>query len=153
MPVLAALDVLGLLVLLPVLIIVAAFQVGGALGIMWLMHKYMRDQLTETTYGQFDFDNFQKLPFQDLLIRLAIMFGGATLLIHLLDYLFVGPWIKKYTFLVCFVLVVLESGAIFAGFHFLFRLDRVRLAVLTAGCVLFYLFWLWYLVAGRNYLA
>ncbi len=153
MPVLAVLDVLGFVVLLLVLVIIAAIQAGGALGMMWLMHKYMRDQLTETTYGQFDFDNYQKLPFQDLVVRLCIMFGSATILIHLLEFILVGTYIRKYTFVVCFALFIFETAAIAAGFHFLFRLDRVRLAVLTAGSALFYLFWLWYLTAGKSFLA
>lgn len=146
MPTLAVLDVLGFGILFVVLLVVAALQSGAAVGIMWLMHKHMRDKLTETTYNQFDFDSFQKTTFQDLLIRLGIMFGAATVVIHLLDFVLVGTLIRKYTFLVCFVLFLLETGAIAAGFHFLFRLDKLRLGVLTAGSALFYLLCLWYLV-------
>ncbi len=146
------LDLLGFGVLLLMLVVMSAIQAVAALGIMWAMHKYWREKLTETTYGEFDFDNFQKPLLQDLLLRLAIMFAVPTILLHLLEFLFIGVMINRHRAIVCMVLFVLETAAIFAGFHFVFRLDKFRLLVLTGGSALFYLFWLWYLAAGK-YLA
>ena len=122
---------------------------------MWLMAILaISIQLTETTYGQFDFDSFQKASFQDLVVRLAIMFGAATLVIHMLDFVFVSTYIQQiHVPRLLHPLPRRTATPSSPDFIFLFRLDRVRLAVLTAGSALFYLFWLWYLVAGRNYLA
>jgi hypothetical protein len=109
--------------------------------------------LASCSYGEFDFDNFQKPLLQDLMLRLAIMFAVPTILLHLLEFLFIGVTINRYRAIVCLTLFVLETAAIFAGFHFVFRLDKLRLLVLAGGSAIFYLFWLWYLVTGTNYLA
>src|SRR4051812_7493272 len=101
-------DLLGLVVLFVVLIIIGIMQAGVAMGVMYGMHKLYPEKLTETTYGSFDFDNFQKPALQDLLIRLAIVFVGATLIIHMLDYLLIGRLIIKYRTIVCLALFMLE---------------------------------------------
>jgi hypothetical protein len=155
MPTLAVLnlDILGLGILFLVLLIMSLTQAGAALGIMWVMHKYWRADLTETKYGEFDFDQFQKNTFQDLMLRLVILFGGPTIVLHMLESFFIGVSMKRHRLIVCLILFVLEMAAIVAGFHLIFRLDKFRLWVLAAGSALFYLLWLLYLASGRTYLS
>jgi len=141
-------DLWGPLVLLVMLPVIGAVQGGIALGAMYLMHTKMRDKLTETTYGRFDFDNFQKIAFQDLLVRLAIIFIGTTFVLHFLDYFLVGAEIRRYRGLVRCFLFILETGAITAGLSYMFRLDRLRLMVLAGVSAVVYLFFLWYLTRG-----
>ena len=141
-------SILGPLVLLILLPFIGAVQGGVTLGVMYLIHTKMRSKLTQTNYGQFDFDNFQKATFQDLLVRLAIIFIGTTLVLHFLDYIFVGAEIRRYRGLVRIVLFVLETGAITAGLYYMFRLDRLRLSILAGVNALVYLFFLWYLTRG-----
>lgn len=146
-------DIIGAVVLFFVLIVIGIMQAGVALGVMYGMHKYYPDKLTETTYGQFDFDNYQLPAFQQLLIRLAVVFVGTTLVLHMLDYFFIGTLIRKYRMIVCLVLFVLEVNAIGWGLYYLFNLDRFRLMVLTAASALFYILCLWYMATGKTFLA
>lgn len=145
-------DVLGAVVLFFALIVVGAMQVGAALGVMYGMHKLYPDKLTETTYGAFDFDHFQKPAFQDLLIKLVIVFIGSTLILHMLDYVLIGRLIVKYGIIIYPILFLFEVAAIGFGLKTLFHLDRFRLVVLTAASAVFYLFCLLYLAAGKSFL-
>jgi hypothetical protein len=145
-------DLLGTVILFFALILVAALQVGAALGVMYGMHKLYPDKLTETTYGSFDFDNFQRPAFQELLVKLAMVYLPPTMLFHMLDYFLVGTYINRYLILVSLVLFILESAAIGVVMFILFQLDRFRLTVLTVSSAIFYLFCLWYL-AGKHLLA
>lgn len=145
-------DLLGLPILILILVVVGAAQIAVTMGVMFAMHKYMRDRLPDTLYGQFDFDNFQKPAFQDLLIRLAVVLAGATLVIHLLDYVLVGGEIRRYRFTVRFFLFLFETGAITSGLYYLFKLDWLRLAILAGANAIFYLFILWYLTHGATLL-
>jgi hypothetical protein len=150
MHVLAIFDLLGSIVLFIVLLVVGAIQTGVALGIMYGMHKLVPEKLTETKYGDFDFDSFQQPAFINLLVRLAIVFVGVTFVLHMADYFIVGYLINKYRLIVSLVLFVLETGAIAGGLHLVFRLDRFRWMVLTVGSAIFYLFCFWYI---RKFLA
>ncbi len=153
MHVLASFDVIGLFVLLVTLVCIGALQVAAALGIMFGMHKLTPDKLTDTRYGDFDFDNFQNPALINLLVRLAVIFLGTTLILHTADFLIIGTLIRKYRLIVCFVLFLLETGAIALGLHLVFKLDLYRWMVLTWGSALFYLFCLWYLARGASFLA
>ncbi|HEY4329562.1 MAG TPA: hypothetical protein VGN88_07490 [Phycisphaerae bacterium] len=146
-------DLFGLIVLVIVLIVVAAMQTGALLGIMFGLHKLYPDKLTETRYLEFDFDNFQKPAFQELVFKLAILFLSVTFALHMLDYLIIGAYIRKYRMIVCFTLFVLESSAIGTGLFMILKLDRFRLLVLTAGSAIFYMICLWYLATGKTFLA
>jgi hypothetical protein len=144
-------DILGLIVVFFALIVIGVAQTGLTLGLMYGMHR-IRDnlpQMTETQYGEFDFDNFQKPAFQEMLVRLAILFIGTTLIVHMLEYFFVGKKIVYHRGLWILLMFVVESGAIGAGLWYLFKLDRFRLAVLTGGSAFFYFFFLWYLTSGK----
>ena len=127
-------SVLGFIILFFALIVTGAAQAALALGVMYGMHKLILEKLAEPNYLEFSFDNFQKPAFQELLVRLAVIFLVPTLVLHLLIYACVSwYYFVYYRALLCLILLVLESGAIAAGFHFLFKLDRFRLAVLTAS--------------------
>ncbi len=152
MPVLAMFDLLGAVVLFFTLLVVGAIQTGAALGIMYGMHRLAPEQLTETKYGDFDFDNFQKPAFINLLVRLAIVFVGVTFVLHMADFFIVGTLIRKYRLIVSFVLFVLETGGIALALYLVFRLDKFRWLVLTVGSAIFYLFCLWYLAHGKSFL-
>jgi hypothetical protein len=153
MHVLAVFDLLGCVVLIITLLVLGVMQVGAALGIMYGMHTLTPEKLTETKYDDFDFDNFQQPAFLNLLVRLAIVFVGVTFVLHMADYFIVGSLIRRYRLLVSLVLFVLETGALAGGLHLMFKLDRFRWTVLTAGSALFYLFCLWYLAHGKSFLA
>ena len=153
MPILAVFDLLGSVVLFITLLVIGAMQAGAALGIMFGMHKLTPEKLTETTYGEFDFDNYQKPAFVNLLTRLALVFIGVTFVLHMADFFLIGTLIRKYKLVICLMLFVLETGGIAAGLHFVFRLDRFRWLVLTVGSAVFYLFCLWYLAHGGSFLA
>jgi hypothetical protein len=150
---LAMFDVLGLLVLFVTLVCIGALQVAAALGLMYGMHKLTPDKLTETQYGDFDFDNFQNPALINLIVKLAVIFLGATLIIHIADFLIIGTLIRKYKMIVCFVLFLLETGTITLGLHLVFKLDKYRWMVLTGGSAFFYLFCLWYLSKGAGFLS
>jgi hypothetical protein len=128
---------LGFVSLLLALIAAAAVLVALALGLMFGLHKYYRDKLTDTHYGEFDFDAFTKDAFNQLVIKLATLFVAATFFIHMLYYLLINR--TRHRSLMSVTLFVLETAAIAAGLFFLFRLDRFRLAVLTTGCAIGYI--------------
>jgi hypothetical protein len=154
MQILAVFDVFGLVVLFITLLVIGAMQAAAALGIMFGMPRLTPEKLTEKTYGDFDFDNVQKPAFVNLLTRLAVVFIGATFVLHMADYFLIGTLIRdpKYRILILLALFLLESGAIAAALYFVFQLDRFRWIVLTAGSAFFYIFCLWYLVRGTGYL-
>ena len=123
--------------LLLALIETAALQVALAIGLMYGLHTYYRDKLTETRYGDFDFDTFDKGAFQQLVAKLAALFLSATILFHMLYYLLIGR--TRHQIIFSITLFVLETAAIAGGLFFLFRLDRFRLVVLTVGCAIGYI--------------
>ena len=123
--------------LLLALIETAALQVALAIGLMYGLHTYYRDKLTETRYGDFDFDTFEKAAFQQLVAKLAALFLSATIFFHMLYYLLIGR--TRHHAIFSTTLFVLETAAIAAGLFFMFRLDRFRLAVLTLGCAIGYI--------------
>jgi hypothetical protein len=132
-------DFLGLAMIVIALLGIVALQVGLAMVVMFAMNKLIPDKLTETTYGDFDFDSFQKPAFQNFVVRLAVIFGGTTLLLHLLIYLIISREILKHWGLWTLLLLVLETAGIFLGLRLVFRLDNFRLAVITAASAIIYL--------------
>ena len=139
----------GTIVLVLALIVAASFQVAAIYGTMWCLHKYAGDKIHEHTYGQFDFNNFQKPQLSELLVRLAAIYFTPTILFHLLEYWIVGPYIKLYWAIVLLVLMVLETATVAVGLHFIIKLDRKRLIILTAASAVIYLLIYW-LFISRN---
>jgi len=132
-------DILGLLVLLISLLVIIALQVGALMGIMWIMHRLIAEKLVDTTYAQFDFDNYRKPALVELLLKLGVIVAPATLLLHLFIFLFCWFSIRKFPSAWGFSLMILEAGAIAAGLHFVLKLDRFRLIMLAGGSALFYI--------------
>ena len=150
MEVLAVIDIFGMIVLFFALIVIGMTQASIALGTMYGMHKLIPDKLTETTYGTFDFDHFQKPAFEELLLRLTIIFLGTTFVLHFLDYFLVGRYINgRWRLLFVAMLFLSEIGAIAGGLYRMFKLDWMRLGVLTGTSAFFYLLFLWYLVSNK----
>ncbi len=118
--------------------------------VIWGLY-YAKEHVTEALYGQFDFNNFQRVTFNELVMRLAVMFLPLTLVLHMFDYLFVGRQINRHPKLVGFLLFVLEVAGIAAGYFFVLRLEWIRAAILTAVSAILYFAILWYL-AGRGML-
>ena len=136
--------VFDLVVLVLSLIVAAVVQVAAAYGVMFGMHQGMGDKLEEKTYGGFDFDNFQKPAFAELMTKLSVIFLVPTFVLHVLFYFCFSPWgFRQYTVLLSLLLLVLEAGAIGAGFAFVLKLDKVRAGILTGASVLVYLLLYW----------
>jgi hypothetical protein len=143
---------LGVVSLFVALLGVGAAQVALTFGIMFLLHKsapWIQKQwpeLTfETTYGTFDFDNFQKKDLRDLIVRLILIYVSVTLALHMFEYLIIYRRIIYHWRVGLAILFVLEVAGICAGLHYFLKLDRFRLIVLTASSALFYLFFQWLL--------
>ena len=150
MHMLAVVDIFGMIVLFFALIVIGLAQTSIALGAMYGMHKLIPDKLTETTYGNFSFENFQKPAFIDLLVQLTIVFLGTTFILHFLDYFLVGSHINgKWRLVIIFTLFLIEVGALAGGLYRMFKLDLMRLLMLTGTSAFFHLFFLWYLVAKK----
>lgn len=133
-------DLLGLLVLLVSLLVAVVVQAGLALAAMYGMHRFLNDQLPETGFLQLDFDNVQMPALTEVVTRLLIIFGGPTLVLHLMTFLFVSfEQLRRHHLRWGFLLFVFEVAAIAAGFHFLLRTDRVRTGILTAVSAVVYL--------------
>jgi hypothetical protein len=142
-------DLFGFVVLIFALIVVAFIQVAAALGIMYAMHMLLRDKLEETTYGQFDFDNFQKPAFYEMMSRLALIFLAPTMVLHVLEYLLVGIQIKRAPVAWRFGLLVLETAVIAAGLVYVLKVDRRRAIILTTASALVYVLLLWGVVYSK----
>ena len=140
-------DLLGFIVLFFALIVVSLIQAGLALGAMYAMHKYWEQKLTEKLYAGFDFDNFQKAAFQEMVTRLVLVFFTTTMVLHLLYYLLIGR--SRYEKIFYLILFVLEMAGIVAGLQIVFKLDWLRLAVLGASSAFIYLFVLAFLHNGK----
>jgi len=139
-------DLWGLILLIIALVVIGAIQTAVSVGVMWGMHKKLADKFPETNYGHFDFENFQKLAFKDMITRLAIIFVGATVVLHVLYFMFIGR--SRYAFAWSTLLFLLEAAAITAGLFFMYRLDPLRLAIIAGTSSLFYLICLWWLSSG-----
>jgi len=150
MHVLAVVDVLGMIVLFFALIIVGLAQASIALGAMYAMYKLFPDKFPETTYGNFNFADFQKPAFIDLLVQLAVVFVGTTFALHYLDYFLVGSHINgSWRMFIIFMLYLLEVGTLAGGLFLMFKLDALRLLAITGTSAFFHLFFLWYLVVKK----
>lgn len=112
---------------------------GAALGAMFGMDKLMREKLPETAYGDFDFGHFDKAAFQNLVMRVLVLVGGMALALHLLEYMVVCREMIRHQALWALLLFVLQIAGIAGGLHYLFKLDRLRLAIITASCAVAYL--------------
>jgi hypothetical protein len=132
-------DLQGLGQLFFALIGMGILQAALALGVMFCMYKLFPDKFHETTYAEFDFANFQEPAFLNFIYRLAVIFGGTTLALHLLEYLIVYREIIRHWWLITFLMFLLETGAIAAGQYYIFRLDKHRLFTITAFSALAYL--------------
>lgn len=139
----------GFFSLLLALIETAVLQVALILGLMFGLHKFYRDKLSGTHYGDFDFDTFDKLAFQQVVLKLGVLFGTVTILWHMLYYVLINRTRHPNVFSI--TLFVLETAAIAAGLFFLFRLDRFRLVVLTLGCAIGYILLRLIIIGGLIY--
>ena len=57
----------------------------------------------------------------------------------LLNYLFIGKYMYRYPYTIWLLLILLESGAIAAGFHFTMKLDRPRFLLFAIINAIFYI--------------
>ncbi len=137
---------IGVMTLFVALAVVSIWQIGAAVGVMFLMYKKVPREIAASTYLQFDFDNFQKQPFVELLTRLALIFAGPTVVLHMFEYMTFNRHIILHHGLIAFLLFIFEMSAIGAGLHYFLQLDKNRLIILTSASTLVYLFFLWYLV-------
>jgi hypothetical protein len=99
-----------------------------------------------SVYGTFDFRDFQRPAFQDLIVRLAAIFLPLTLIVHILDYLFVARQINLYTIQIGAALFAVEVAGIAVGFRFILGVEKERVILLTVVSAIFYLVVLWYLI-------
>jgi hypothetical protein len=143
---------LGVVSLFVALLGMGAALAAMTLGVMFLMHKAAPwiqrqwPQLSfETHYGTFDFDNFQKKDFRELLLRLIAIYVGITMVLYMLEYLIVYRHIIYHWKVYLTILFFLQVGGICAGLHYLLKLDLFRLIVLTASSAIFCLFFEWLL--------
>lgn len=141
---------IGVVTLFVALAVVSVWQIGAALGVMFLMFKKIPPEIAGSTYLQFDFDNFQKQPFIELLTRLALIFAGPTLILGMLEYMTIYRHIILHRGLIAFLLFIFEVSAIGAGLFYFLQLDKIRFIILTAASALVYLFFLWYLVFSSH---
>ena len=109
--------------------------------------NHLKQHVTSSVYGTLDFENFQLASLQELITRLAIIFLPLTFIIHVLDYLFVGRLINRYTFVVGFTLFLLEIAGIAAGFALVLKLEKERVILLTITGGLVYLAILGFLIS------
>ncbi len=77
--------------------------------VIWGLY-YAKEHVTESLYGQFDFNNFQRVAFNELLTRLAVLFVPLTVVLHMVDYLFVGRHINRHPKLVGFAVCAGGGG-------------------------------------------
>jgi hypothetical protein len=131
--------ILGLASLFIALLGIVAAQAALAMAVMYGMNKLIPDKLTHTTYGEFDFDHFQKPAFKEFIVRLILLFLATTLALHLLEYLIIYRNIIRHWGLITFALFVLETGGIAAGLYYLYKLDPLRLAIITTWSALWYM--------------
>jgi len=131
--------ILGLVSLFIALLGMGAAQTALAMIVMYGMNRLIPDKLTHTTYGEFDFNNFQKPAFKDFVIRLLLIFVGTTLALHLPEYLIVYRNIIRHWATVTFAMFVLETAGIAGGLYYIYRLDSLRLTIITAWSALWYM--------------
>ena len=135
----------GLFSLFFALLGMSAAQTAVALGITFLMHKHLGDKLPEKNYGNFSWDSFDRATLQTFIMRLAVIFVGATLTLHLLEYLIIYRYIILHWKAILFTLFILEMAAITAGFILVFKLEAFRLGILVGISAVVYIFFLWLL--------
>jgi len=132
-------NIIGLVILFVALLLEIVLFVGTTMAAMWGMNRVIPDKLTETTYGDFDFNSFQRVAFNNFLLRMFILFGGPILILHLLEYFLIFRDIIRHWYTIFFIMFVLMISAIAAGLYFMFRLDYLRLAILTGTSAVLYL--------------
>jgi hypothetical protein len=135
----AKMDIYGFIVLTVVLIVASAFQVAAMFGAMFALHNYAAHKVPPAPYGRFDFDHIDKAHLQELIVKLAAILYPPTILLHLLEFLTIGIYIRAYPFLVSLLLFILETAAIYAGIAFILKANRQRTIILTIVNALFYL--------------
>jgi hypothetical protein len=133
-------DIYGLIVLAIVLIVASALQVAVMFGAMFAMHKYATAKVPPAPYGSFDFDHIDKAHLQELALKLAAILYPPTIVLHLLEFVTIGIYIRAYPVLISACLFVLETAAISAGIAFILKVNRQRAVILAGVNSLFYLF-------------
>jgi len=136
-------DVYGLIVLFFSLVIASALLTAAIFGAMFALHKYAAHQIPKRLYGTFDFDHIQKTQLSEFLVRIA-----ATMILHLLEFLTVGIYIRAYPALITVALVVLQAASMAIGFVLILKMDRKRAIVLTSIATAVYLLLYWIFIFG-----
>jgi hypothetical protein len=144
----ANMDIYGFLVLLVVLIVASAFQVAAMFGAMFAMHNYAAHKVPVAPYGRFDFDHINKAHLQELLVKLAAILYPPTIVLHILEFLTIGIYIRKFPLLISLLLLVLETAAMYAGITFILKADRRRTIILTVFNAIFYLLLYYAIIFG-----
>jgi len=126
----------------------ALVQMGLVLGIMFVMHKWFSDEFPEKMYGEFEFESFDKPKFHQFIARVVLLIGGITLVLHMLIYV-LQLRRTRYPWTVDFFLFIFEIAALTGGFYLLFKLDRLRLMVLSVANAIVYLLVRWILIPDK----
>lgn len=132
-------DFYGLIVLLVALIVVSACLTAGLFGAMYALHTYGGDKIPDHKYRDFDFKHIRKEQLSDFIIRLACITFPPTLLLHVLEFLAVGVYIRAYPGTVTLALAILECAAIACGLFYILKLDRIRVAIFASITTLLYI--------------
>jgi hypothetical protein len=73
-----------------------------------------------------------------LLVKLAALFYPPTLILHLLEFLAIGIYIRAYPSLIFVGLLIPELAATAAGITFILKADKQRMMILSRVNAVFF---------------
>ncbi len=141
-------DVYGLAVLFVSLLVASALLTAAIFGAMFALHRYAAHRFPARMYGTFDFEHIEKTQLSEFLARIAAIAFPPTMILHLLEFLTVGIYIRAYPVVITLALFAFQTVAIGAGFLFILKLDRKRAIVLTSITAAVYLLLYWIFIFG-----